>query len=125
MAAASDFFKQLSAGIRFDRKRPDSCGVRAQGVDKRDASSQAHVVDFFNESVRPTVAAENSRNQDSRLPPRSEQSNEPEEHAVIGDISVFRKAMRINVKGENVADPIGRFEDLQVITACMKSTPAC
>ena len=123
MAAASDFFKQLSAGVRFDRKRPDSRAVRAQSADKCDPSLPTHVVDFFNEAVRPSVTTEKSRRQDSRLPPRSEHSDEQEEHAAIGDIAVFRKAMRINVKGENVADPIGRFEDLQVVTARVESTP--
>ena len=114
MAAASDFFKQLSAGVRFDRKRPESQVARRQSASQGDAS-QAHVIDFFNETVRQSVPESKSRTHDAGLRLGSKISDEElEESAQIGDISVFRKAMRINVKGESIADPVGRFSDLQV-----------
>jgi hypothetical protein len=115
MAEASDFFKQLSAGIRFDRKRPESRVTRAHAANAGNSMSQAHVVDFFNETVRRSVPEGRGLTPTSSLGPRSSHSDEEtEKNPHVGDISVFRKAMRINVKGEDVADPVGRFSDLQV-----------
>jgi hypothetical protein len=115
MAAASDFFKQLSAGVRFDRKRPESRITRAKAADQSDPSSQAQVIDFFNESVRPPLPDARGISQNTLLRPRSTKCDEElVDNSAIGDISVFRKAMRINVKGEDVVDPVGRFADLQV-----------
>jgi len=37
----------------------------------------------------------------------------------------FQKGYRVIVKGENVADPIGRFEDLQVVTARVWTQRRC
>jgi hypothetical protein len=114
MAAASDFFKQLSAGVRFNSRRPEPQIVRSQPVSQSD-SSQAHVIDFFNEAVHQSLSGSKGRSQDTGLPPISKKSDdELEESAHIGDVSVFRKAMRICVKGDSVADPVGRFSDLQV-----------
>ena len=120
MAAASDFFKQLSAGVHFDRKRPEARIARAQSQpgSKSESCSQAHVIDFFNETVRPSDLSGKDRNVSSVSRPRSEHCDEElEDDAAIGNISVFRKAMRINAKGEDVADPVGRFADLQVFEA--------
>ena len=117
MAAASDFFKQLSAGVRFDRRRPESQAAHAQPAAQRD-SSQAHVIDFFNESVHQSVSNSKGRSQGTGLAPGPKKSDEELEESVhIGDVSVFRKAMRISVKGDAVADPVGRFSDLQVVPA--------
>jgi hypothetical protein len=118
MAAASDFFKQLSAGVRFDRKRPESRIARPKAADQSDPSSQAQVIDFFNESVRPPLPEARGVGQNTVLQPRSTACDEESaDNSAIGDISVFRKAMRINVKGEDVVDPVGRFADLQVFLA--------
>jgi hypothetical protein len=118
MAAASDFFKQLSAGVRFDRKRPESRIARPKAADQSDPSSQAQVIDFFNESVRPPLPEARGIGQSTVLQPRSTACDEESvDNSAIGDISVFRKAMRINVKGEDVVDPVGRFADLQVLLA--------
>ncbi len=117
MAAASDFFKQLSAGVRFDRKRPESRIARAQSS-KSAASAQAHVIDFFNEAVRETAPGDKGHGQSALSRPRSDDCDvEGGAEASIGDISVFRKAMRIHAKGDSIADPVGRFADLQVFPA--------
>jgi len=121
MAEASDFFKQLSAGIRFDRKRPESRVARARPANQSNPASQAHVIDFFNETVRQSDSEGRGPIQASSSGPRSSISDEEtEKNPLVGDISVFRKAMRINVKGEDVADPVGRFSDLQVCSNCFR-----
>jgi len=110
MAEASDFFKQLSAGIRFDRKRPESRVARAHPANQSNPASQAHVIDFFNETVRQSDSEGRGPIQASSSGPRSSISDEEtEKNPLVGDISVFRKAMRINVKGEDVADVFFSF----------------
>jgi hypothetical protein len=77
-------------------------------------ASQAQVIDFFNETGRESVPGASDMRSDASKPRSRTCDVGSEESAHIGDVSVFRKAMRINVKGEDVADPVGRFSDLQV-----------